>query len=111
TSKEITKLGKVSTDVGQTIAQTRSSQTQAANPTSKTHSDSVTSKSGGVPQVDKFYTMSQIKQNKLPPEAKDIKEAYLNDQDFEKEFGMTKTEFYNLRPWKQQQLKKSKGFF
>jgi len=54
--------------------------------------------------------MEEIKRNKSLA-SNDTKEAYLNDEDFEKAFGMSKVDFYNLRPWKQKQLKKSKGFF
>jgi len=111
-SKEANKLGAGAgaVDVGQTVAQPQSAQTQASNPTTKTHSNSITSTTTGVPQVDKYYTLEEIKRNKSLASC-DTKEAYLSDQDFEKVFGMTKEEFYNLRPWKQKQLKKSKGFF
>jgi len=39
------------------------------------------------------------------------KEKWLNDEDFFKVFGMNKEEFYEMAPWKQNNLKKSKGFF
>jgi hypothetical protein len=39
------------------------------------------------------------------------KELYLLDEDFQKLFNMSKREFYELRPWKQRELKKSVGLF
>jgi hypothetical protein len=39
------------------------------------------------------------------------KEAYLSDEEFEKVLGMDRPTFYQQRPWKQKQLKKSKGLF
>ena len=39
------------------------------------------------------------------------KELYLRDDDFAKLFQMTKREFYELRLWKQRELKKSVGLF
>jgi len=109
-SKEVSKLENATVDVGEDVYQTQSSETQVTNPTTKTHSNSITSSSGGIPQVDKFYTLDEIKRNKSLASS-DYKEAYLNDQDFQKVFGMSKADFYNLRPWRQKQLKKSKGLF
>jgi len=108
-NKDVQKIGTASSvDVGPTVVQTRNSETQAAKPTGKTHSTAASTV--GVPQVDKFYTIEEIKRNKSIASS-DTKEAYLNDEDFEKVFGMSKVDFYNLRPWKQKQLKKSKGIF
>merc|ERR1711915_298574 len=39
------------------------------------------------------------------------KEAYLPDKLFWEVFKMTKQQFYNLRPWKQKQLKRDTGFW
>ena len=39
------------------------------------------------------------------------KETYLLDEDFQKLFQMTKREFYELRTWKQRELKNSVGLF
>ena len=39
------------------------------------------------------------------------KEKYLNDEDFQSVFGITKEEFYKLPGWKQKQKKKGAGFF
>ena len=39
------------------------------------------------------------------------KESYLLDEDFQKLFHMTKREFYELRTWKQRELKNSVGLF
>jgi len=109
-NKEVQKLGSNTGNMGQSVAQTRNSDTQAAAPTGKTHSGSISSASGGVPQVDRFYTLEEIKRNKSLA-SNDTKEAYLSDEEFESIFGMSKVDFYNLRPWKQKQLKKSKGIF
>lgn len=39
------------------------------------------------------------------------KEAYLRDEDFFTVFGMKPEQFYSLKPWKQQDLKKKHGLF
>eukprot|EP01083_Nonionella_stella_P142582 441441_1 len=39
------------------------------------------------------------------------KEAYLSDEEFVQIFGMTRTEFSQLKPWKQKRYKKAKGLF
>lgn len=39
------------------------------------------------------------------------KEDYLEDDEFEKVFEMTKNEFAELKAWKQTELKKKKGLF
>lgn len=39
------------------------------------------------------------------------KEAYLSEAEFKKEFGMDKTAFAALKPWRQQELKKTAGLF
>lgn len=39
------------------------------------------------------------------------KEAYLNDEHFKQVFGMNQTDFYNLKKWKQQELRKAKELF
>jgi len=39
------------------------------------------------------------------------KEAYLNEEDFKIVFGMSKDAFYNLKKWKQQDLRKGKSLF
>jgi len=39
------------------------------------------------------------------------RESYLSDEEFEKTFKMTKKEFYELKIWKQRQLKKEYGLF
>lgn len=39
------------------------------------------------------------------------KEAYLSEEDFKKVFGQTAAEFYNLKKWKQQELRKAKELF
>jgi len=39
------------------------------------------------------------------------KEAYLSDAEFEKVLGSPRGEFNQLKPWKQNQIKKAKGLF
>jgi hypothetical protein len=39
------------------------------------------------------------------------KEAYLNDQQFKEVLGVDINEFYNLKKWKQQEIRKAKGLF
>jgi len=42
---------------------------------------------------------------------KNNKEAFLTDEEFVKVLGMTRDQFYQEKPWKQKNLKKSKGLF
>ncbi len=39
------------------------------------------------------------------------KEAYLSEEDFHKVFNMTKDAFYQLKKWKQQDLRKAKSLY
>lgn len=39
------------------------------------------------------------------------KEAYLSDEDFTKVFGMPADKFYELKKWKQQELRRAKELF
>jgi hypothetical protein len=39
------------------------------------------------------------------------KEAYLSNEEFQNVFGMSKDAFYNLKKWKQQDLRKAKSLF
>ena len=38
-------------------------------------------------------------------------QRYLTDQDFEAVFGMSRSDYLNMRPWKQLDLKKKVGLF
>ncbi|CAF5027055.1 unnamed protein product [Rotaria sp. Silwood1] len=58
------------------------------------------------------YTIEELRARPLPEGVNTSKiEFYLSDDDFQKEFRMTKDEFYALPYWKQTNIKKSLGFF
>merc|ERR1712113_238945 len=61
---------------------------------------------GDVPNVGNTMSFSECQKLNVPN-----KEAYLHDNEFQQIFGMTKKEFYEQRPWKQKNLKRSKGLF
>mmetsp|Transcript_45491 Transcript_45491/g.75563 ORF Transcript_45491/g.75563 Transcript_45491/m.75563 type:complete len:758 (+) Transcript_45491:90-2363(+) len=61
---------------------------------------------GGVPDVGQTMSFEEVKKLNVPN-----KEAYIDDNEFQQIFGMDKQQFYTLRPWKQKNLKKSKGLF
>ena len=69
-------------------------------------SQGVNPSGGGVPDVGGNKTLDEVRKMNVPN-----KEAYLADNEFEQLFGMNKQQFYQLRPWKQKNLKKSKGIF
>jgi len=56
-------------------------------------------------EIKEFYSADAIRNGKIKLQL-DHKEAYLNDVEFNKIFGMSKDAFYELKPWKQNQLKK-----
>jgi hypothetical protein len=60
-----------------------------------------------------FYSYEQLKDNnKLPASVnKGKKEQLLTDADFAAVFGMTKSEFGLLQPWRQGEVKKQKGLY
>ncbi|CAF0899341.1 unnamed protein product [Rotaria sp. Silwood1] len=58
------------------------------------------------------YTIEELRARPLPEGVDPSKiEFYLSDDDFQKEFHMTKDEFYALPYWKQTNIKKPLGFF
>ncbi|CAF3460700.1 unnamed protein product [Rotaria socialis] len=58
------------------------------------------------------YTIEELRARPLAEGVNTSKiEFYLSDDDFQKEFRMTKDEFYALPHWKQTNIKKSLGFF
>ncbi|CAF3292764.1 unnamed protein product [Rotaria sp. Silwood2] len=58
------------------------------------------------------YTIEELRARSLSEGVNTSKiEFYLSDDDFQKEFRMTKDEFYALPYWKQTNIKKSLGFF
>jgi len=59
-----------------------------------------------VPNVGNTMSFSEAQKLKVPN-----KEAYLHDAEFQQIFGMSKKEFYELRPWKQKNLKRAKGLY
>ena len=60
---------------------------------------------------DKTFAYEDIK-GKFPDGIKgDKKEAYLSDADFEKVMGMGRAPFYELKGWKQSDIKKKVGLF
>jgi len=61
---------------------------------------------GGVPDVGGDKTLDEVRKMNVPN-----KEAYLADSEFEKVFKMSKQQFYQLRPWKQKNLKKANNLF
>jgi type II secretory pathway pseudopilin PulG len=61
---------------------------------------------GGVPDVGGDKTLDEVRKMNVPN-----KEAYLADSEFQELFGMDKQAFYQLRPWKQKNLKKAKNMF
>merc|ERR1719192_826217 len=61
---------------------------------------------GDVPDVGQTMSFDEAKKLQVPN-----KEAYIHDNEFQQIFGMTKEEFYKQRPWKQKNLKRSKGLF
>ena len=58
-----------------------------------------------------FFNIEELR--KGCPEGVDPtrKQDFLSDSDFKSVFGMTKAEFNNLKPFKQKDVKKSKGLF
>ena len=59
----------------------------------------------------KSFSYKELK-GKFPEGVKGkSKEDYLEDDEFEKVFEMTKNEFAELKAWKQTELKKKKGLF
>ncbi|CAM4930060.1 unnamed protein product [Rotaria socialis] len=58
------------------------------------------------------YSLEELRTHPLPEGVDPSKiEFYLSDDDFQKEFRMTKDEFYALPYWKQTNIKKPLGFF
>ncbi|CAF3541406.1 unnamed protein product [Adineta steineri] len=58
------------------------------------------------------YTVEELRARPLPEGVDPSKiEFYLSDDDFQKEFHMTKDEYYALPYWKQTNIKKPLGFF
>ncbi|CAF0935876.1 unnamed protein product [Adineta ricciae] len=58
------------------------------------------------------YTIEELRARPLPEGVDPSKiESYLSDEDFQKEFRMTKDEYYALPYWKQTNIKKPLGFF
>ncbi|XP_041362840.1 advillin-like [Gigantopelta aegis] len=81
----------------------------------KEHADEnvgVTSVQEELSYYNKTYSYEELRQ-KLPPKGVDAtcKEKYLSDEEFEKVFNMTKSEFYKKPKWKQIQMRKKTGLF
>merc|ERR1712129_248605 len=91
--KEVRKQSGVKDD--NNYGQAQMNDAQAVNP-----------QGGDVPNVGNTMSFAECQKLDVPN-----KEAYLHDNEFSQIFGMTKKEFYEQRPWKQKNLKRSKGLF
>lgn len=65
-----------------------------------------------VKKYTSFYPL-EVLQRKLPPEGVDVtcKELYLNDEDFQNTFGMTKEYYETIPQWKKVNLRKQHNLF
>lgn len=72
---------------------------------------SKTSEDGGDggEEIAEFYSYDRLKSSSTNPPKINIKrkEAYLSPEDFEKLFGMSRTQFYEMPKWKQDQRKRN----
>jgi flagellar motor protein MotB len=109
-SKDVKKIGKQSKVSSYEDVKPISS-TSASASGSKTHDDDESYQPPDNSDITQFYPFEDIVSGKAKNVNQDKKEAYLSDGDFQKVFGMDKASFYQLRPWKQKSLKKSKGLF
>lgn len=69
---------------------------------------------GGVPEITSFYTYDELRvlNEDLPSDVDSaMKELYLSEENFQKVFKMTKSEFISKPDWKKTSLKKQFGLF
>jgi len=75
---------------------------------STTNNDSTPSTSVG---VGTYYSITDMRQNKVPGVDKHNREKYLSPKDFEQVFKMTKEEFAKLPKWKRDNMKRDLHLF
>jgi len=61
--------------------------------------------------IEEIYPLEQLQKECPAGVAAHKKQDYLSPEDFQKTFGMDKDAFYELKDWKQKDLRKEVGLF
>jgi len=62
-------------------------------------------------EITTFFTLAELQRGAPVPQGVDSRREWLSDSDFESVFQMTKVEFKQLKPWRQQQKRRDFGLF